>query len=63
MASFNEFTIDKQEYMAVFKFFDRENKGEISINQVTEFIHKFDSQMTAISPTKAKSTKDDANPP
>jgi Ca2+-binding EF-hand superfamily protein len=43
MASFNEFTIDKQEYMAVFKFFDQENTGEISINQVTEFIHKFDS--------------------
>ena len=32
MASFNEFTIDKQEYMAVFKFFDRENSGEISID-------------------------------
>ena len=62
MASFNEFTIDKQEYMAVFKFFDRDNKGEISIDQVTDFIHKFDSQMNAMSPSKTKSSKDEGIP-
>jgi hypothetical protein len=32
MASFNEFTIDKQEYMAVFKFFAPDNKDEVSID-------------------------------
>ena len=30
MAS-NEFTIDKQEYSSVFRLFDRENSGKISI--------------------------------
>jgi hypothetical protein len=30
-SSFDDFNIDKQEYMSVFKVFDKSNKGEISI--------------------------------
>jgi len=41
MAS-NDFTIDKVEYQSVFKVFDRENKGEIHIDQVNHFIQMFE---------------------
>ena len=38
----NEFNLDKQEYLQVFKIFDKENKGVINIDQVYELINKFD---------------------
>jgi len=41
MAS-NDFTIDKVEYQSVFKVFDRDNKGEIHIDQVNHFIQMFE---------------------
>lgn len=41
MAS-NDFTIDKVEYQSVFKVFDKENKGEINIDQVNHFIQMFE---------------------
>lgn len=41
MAS-NDFTIDKQEYQSVFKVFDKDNTGEITIQQVNHYINKFE---------------------
>ncbi len=41
-SSFDDFNIDKQEYQSVFKVFDKNNTGEISIGQVFELINKFD---------------------
>ena len=41
-SSFDDFNIDKQEYQSVFKVFDKNNSGEISIGQVFELINKFD---------------------
>ncbi len=41
-SAFDDFNIDKQEYQSVFKVFDKNNTGEISINQVFELINKFD---------------------
>ena len=38
----NEFNLDKQEYLQVFKIFDKDNKGVINIDQVYELINKFD---------------------
>lgn len=38
----NGFTIDKQEYQSVFKVFDRDNTGELTIAQVGSFITKFE---------------------
>jgi Ca2+-binding EF-hand superfamily protein len=38
----SDFNLDKQEYQSVFKVFDRDNTGEISISQVYELINKFD---------------------
>jgi len=39
---FDDFNIDKQEYQSVFKVFDKNNSGEITIQQVYELINKFD---------------------
>ena len=38
-----EFNIDKQEFMQVFKIFDKQNEGEIQIQDVYELIHKFEA--------------------
>lgn len=38
----NDFNLDKQEYQSVFKVFDKDNTGEISIMQVYDLINKFD---------------------
>lgn len=38
----NGFTIDKQEYQSVFKVFDKDNTGELTIQQVNNFIQKFE---------------------
>ena len=37
MAS-NDFNIDKQEYQSVFKVFDKDNTGQIHVNQVNSYI-------------------------
>lgn len=42
----NSFTIDKQEYQSVFKVFDKENTGELTIQQVNSFIAKFEQIQT-----------------
>jgi Ca2+-binding EF-hand superfamily protein len=39
----NQFNIDKQEYMQVFKIFDGKNEGVINIDDVYEMINKFES--------------------
>lgn len=41
MAS-NDFTIDEVEYQSVFKVFDKDNKGQIHIDQVNHFIQMFE---------------------
>ena len=41
-SAFDDFNIDKQEYQSVFKVFDKNNTGEININQVFDLINKFD---------------------
>ena len=38
-----EFNIDKHEYHQVFKLFDKNNLGEININDVYNVINKFES--------------------
>lgn len=38
----NDFNLDRQEYQSVFKVFDKDNSGEITISQVYELINKFD---------------------
>lgn len=38
----NDFNLDRQEYQSVFKVFDKDNSGEITITQVYELINKFD---------------------
>lgn len=38
----NEFNLDKQEYLQVFKIFDKDNTGVINIDQVYELINKFE---------------------
>jgi Ca2+-binding EF-hand superfamily protein len=53
----NGFTIDKQEYQSVFKVFDRENTGELTIAQVSNFIGKFEQiQVGSDSLPKANSS-------
>jgi Ca2+-binding EF-hand superfamily protein len=42
----NGFTIDKQEYQSVFKVFDKDNTGELTIQQVNSFIAKFEQIQT-----------------
>ncbi len=44
MALQNELNIDKSEYKAVFKVFDKDNNDEISIKHVYEVIEKFESR-------------------
>ena len=39
-----EFNLDKQEYQSVFKVFDKDNQGEISVGQVYELLQKFEEQ-------------------
>lgn len=34
----HDFTIDKQEYQSVFKVFDKDNTGQIHVNQVNSYI-------------------------
>ena len=41
-SSKEDFSVDKSEYHSVFKIFDKENTGEISIKQVFELISAFD---------------------
>ena len=41
-SSKEDFSVDKSEYHQVFKIFDKENTGEISIKQVYELITAFD---------------------
>ena len=48
MAS-NDFTIDKQEYQSVFKVFDKDNTGEITIQQVNYYINKFEQAQHGLS--------------
>ena len=38
----NEFNLDKQEYLSVFKVFDKDNSGEINVSQVYDLIQKFE---------------------
>ena len=38
----HDFTIDKQEYQSVFKVFDKDNTGQIHVNQVNSYIQKFE---------------------
>ena len=38
----NDFNLDRQEYQSVFKVFDKDNSGEITITQVYDLINKFD---------------------
>lgn len=38
----NDFNLDRQEYQSVFKVFDKDNTGEITISQVYDLINKFD---------------------
>ena len=38
-----EFNIDKHEYHQVFKLFDKNNLGEININDVYNVINKFEN--------------------
>ena len=38
-----DFNLDRSEYQQVFKVFDKANSGEISIQQVYEYINKFDA--------------------
>ena len=38
----NGFTIDKHEYQSVFKVFDKDNTGELTIGQVNTCITKFE---------------------
>jgi Ca2+-binding EF-hand superfamily protein len=43
----NNFSLDHQEYKSVFRVFDKDNTGEITINQVLEVHNRFqDSQKT-----------------
>ena len=51
----NEFNVDKSEYQSVFKVFDKENTGEISIQQVFELIGKLEEGESA-EETKPKIT-------
>ena len=37
-----EFNLSLQEYNYVFRVFDKQNAGEIHINQVQELVNKFD---------------------
>lgn len=39
----NEFNIDKMEYLQVFKIFDKNNQGEINIQDVYELISKIEA--------------------
>jgi hypothetical protein len=50
---FDDFNIDKQEYQSVFKVFDKNNTGEISIQQVYELINKFDQASKVPDPPTA----------
>jgi len=34
--------VDKEEYQSVFKVFDKNDTGKITINQVNEFINRFE---------------------
>ena len=37
-----EFSIDKQEYQSVFKVFDKDNSGQIHVEQVNNYISRFE---------------------
>ena len=37
-----EFSIDKQEYQSVFKVFDKDNSGQIHVDQVNSYISRFE---------------------
>jgi len=54
MAS-NDFTIDKQEYQSVFKVFDKDNTGEINIQQVNHYITKFEQVQQGYPPAGSAS--------
>ena len=43
-----EFNLDRSEYQQVFKVFDKEGTGEITIHQVYDLINKFDSASTQV---------------
>ena len=51
----NEFNLDKQEYQSVFKVFDKDNTGQIHINQVYDLIGKFDGSAQGVEEEKNKS--------
>jgi Ca2+-binding EF-hand superfamily protein len=56
----NEFNVDKSEYHSVFKVFDKDNEGTISIKSVTELINALEDLETTNS-SKESSAKQ-ANP-
>ena len=43
----HDFSIDKQEYQSVFKVFDKDNTGQIHVNQVNSYITKFEQIQVA----------------
>lgn len=38
-----KFTIDKQEYQSVFRVIDKDNSGQITVDQVNTCLHKIDT--------------------
>lgn len=57
-----EFNLDSQEYQQVFKVFDKDNTGEITIQQVYDLINKFEEGATTANFSNLNLDKT-ANPP